>query len=532
MSVMQSNFLRLTRTSTQSVVLLFSALQLCFQFSADNLVCVLLSLFGWFITNNYLFTEENFSKFTLSSVVILGFSITQFLFPIVFTFIDGHALINNLDYPFDVFLHSLLALIILITTHKFYKQSSLNNKFKRKNKWQRILLRVKLFSIPTEKQMWIMGFVGQVATIFQMFFSSPSVSGGAGDGGSIAFKFLEGFAVFSAAPFFVVLKRMYGNYDDKPIKKFAIKITAYTLLQVLVGIISNSRGAFMGHLTALGICYFISLLMGKYSVKKISAFKVILFFVLLSLILPPLTDLSIAMVSVRGERKDLKGIELISATIDAYKDKNRIKAWKVLIQSDEILDYSEAYLNSIFLSRFCNLKFNDNAFASYHKIGKVDEAVQLYAYERIIAIFPQPFLNFFGVKLDKSFYTSTSFGDFLFYRAGGANALGGLRTGHFAGTGMATFGWWYLLVLAILVPPLFFLFDLLTIINRSENNLENQDSASAVSLAGLISITLMFTFFANSTPAESITSIIPFVIRGWLQLVLLYIILFKVTKLV
>jgi len=531
---MQKNFLALTRQSLQSIILLFGLLQVCFHFDTVNILCVFMAQIGWIITDAYLFTGINFSKFTLSSVVILGFSITQFLFPTIFTFVDGNALTNNLNFPTDVFIHSLLGLLVLIVCHKIYTQRVIGNKFNRKIRWQKVLVNYDFFTLPTEKQLWIMGFIGQIATIFQMIFTSPSVSA-AGDGGTVAAKFLVGFAVFSAAPYFLVLKRMYGNYDEKPVKKFAFKIAAYTILQIVVGIISNSRGAFMGHLTGLGICYFISLLMGKYSIKKVTPFKVVLFFVGLNLILTPLTDLSLAMVAVRAERKEVKGLDLVKITLEAYGDKANIKRLKSTYEkvgsTDD--DYSENYLNSIFLSRFCNLKFNDNSLESYIKIGGIDNQMQEYAYNRLIAIFPTPFLEFIGVKIDKSSFTGTSFGDYIYFRAGGPNALGGLRTGHFAGVGMVTFGWWYLLLLAIGLFPLYFLFDLFVICKPQVDYFDNENSQdSTISLAGLISITLIFTFLGCSTSGESITNIFTFLIRGWIQLVALYIILFKITKLI
>lgn len=524
---MQNNFLILYKKLSLNVLLFFVTLQIAFFFSIENFLCVIIAIFGWIITNDYLLKNNNFLFFPLSSTIIFGFSLTQFFLPICFTILEWKPLIFNLIYPYQVFLHSLLALIVLVVVHNFYKVSNYKVKFKRKEKWQKLLISFDFFQSPTENQLWFMGFVGISATLIPAFFGvSKDINSGVDDG-NIFRKLLDGFLVFSVTPYFILIKNLYGAAKDKIAKVFVIKIIFYTLTIIIVGIIANSRGLFMTNLTAIGICYLIALFLGKYPIPNIKIKNITLIIIAFFIIVGPLSDIGTAMVTIRGERDILNSEELLIETFKAYNDKSLLKTNKE--QDKEIVfitGWDENYFDNIFISRFCNLKFNDNSLSSYNKIGKVDADMIDYSIYRFFSIFPLPLIKFFNNEFDKNKYVKTSFGDYLFSKTGAVNALGGLRVGQFAGVGMATFGWWYLLVLAVGVYPLFFMFDLFAKLEL--NNITNNQVN--ISVAGLVQITSIFLFFTSSTSSESVTNIFGFLIRGWPQIIFLYIIIIQVSK--
>ena len=140
---------------------------------------------------------------------------------------------------------------------------------------------------------------------------------------------------------------------------------------------------------------------------------------------------------------------------------------------------------------------------------------------------PQPVLSILKIKIDKDFINSISFGDYLYYRAGGLETPGGYRTGQFASTGMLSFGWWYLPLLGIGIIPLFFLLDLFVI---AFFDLKQQKYYTHLSLAGLISITSYFMFLSLSNYSESVVNIYTYIIRGWIQMAFLYWIVYLISR--
>jgi heme/copper-type cytochrome/quinol oxidase subunit 4 len=292
------------------------------------------------------------------------------------------------------------------------------------------------------------------------------------------------------------------------------------VLILLVGIGGNSRGLFMTGITALFIAYFIGLLLGKFN-HRIINFKSASFVLIgLWILTGPLADVGTAMLVVRDQRTDLTSKELISRTIDAYQNKSALEAYRLTAKEDVVVqDWDEHYFNNIFLARFCNLKFNDEGLKQSKKIGGVDKEMQDYSIERFLAIMPSPLLSLLNIKIDKETVISASFGDFLFSRAGGENALGGFRTGQFASTGMTAFGWWYLLLLGVGMIPVFFLVDLFVMQKQVAGH---SGYRTYLSLGGLIPITHFFMFLSMSSTSESVVNIYSYLFRGWIELIILY----------
>ena len=130
------------------------------------------------------------------------------------------------------------------------------------------------------------------------------------------------------------------------------------------------------------------------------------------------------------------------------------------------------------------------------------------------------------LDVDKEVVHSMSVGDYLHIVSGADGHVGGFKSGHFAGTGMATFGYWYLLVLGLLMIPAFFLVDKFTK-TRTIPNPSGFGSIPAISFSfcGLLSLTKIFQFLGM----ESVIAIFTFLMRDWLQLAILYLFIFHIT---
>jgi len=492
-----------------------AALQLAFWPNLANLFAVVCALFAWKLTEAYLLRFNRLRRFALSSFLILGFSITQYLLPLVFTLLEGKPLVYNLNLPYDVFTHSLLALFVLIFSHSVYAYSQRGRSLIRQ-KIQQTLFRFSFFTPPSNRQIWIMGFLGLLSMFYVYFVSRIDENG---EGGN---KLLQGLMPFSYLPFFLPLKNLIDpsyKYD----KKKLYQLVLYTILLFVVSLGRNSRSSFMLGFTTIGLGYFLGLMLGKFNYKILTPKSIVISIAIFWIVTGPLSDLGIAMVVERTHRGEVSSGELLVRTIATFQDKEALRNYK-LAATEKIknTDWDERYFDNIFLSRFCNLKYNDASLEQAHKLGKIDPLMQKYAMDKVLATFPQPVLTFLNIDIDKQAISVGSFGDYLFYRASGT-AFGGFRTGQFAGVGLASFGWWYLLILGVGMGIIYFLHDLFLVYKKDSFN-------SYISLAGLTAITSTFMFLSLSSNSQSVTNLFSYILRGWLQLVILYLAVYFIAR--
>ncbi|AHM62215.1 hypothetical protein D770_19830 [Flammeovirgaceae bacterium 311] len=498
------------------ILFLFSILQLGIFWSLDNAIAVVTVAFAWLVLTKFILRSGVLATYPISGFLIIGFTLTQFYFPLLFTLLEGKPIIHNMDLPIEVFMHSSAALIVLVAAHLVYRSFERTNR----NRPRSLLVKAGFFIPPNDRQLWIMGFLG-LASMFYVYFYSPSVGrevSGAGD------KFIQGLIAFSYAPFFIPFRRLYGKKEGN-LKRIIPLLVIFTILLFAVSLGRNSRGAFMLGFTSVGFTFGLGLLLGIIRTRLFTVRNVFIAAMGLWFFTGPLADIATAMVLVRGLRDDIPRTELIALTLEAYQDKEAIRLYRLAGITQE-REWDEQYMDNLFLARFSNLKYNDASLVEASKLCEIDPSLFDFTIDRFWATLPQPAINVLGLNLDKSVVTSYSFGDYLHYKAGaGPGALGGFRTGHFAGTGMAAFGYWYLLLLGVGMLPVYWMFDKLKILKRSDESAGNTKEP-LFSFCGLLGLTTAFRFL----PAESVIEPFEFLLRGFLQMLLLYFLVFHITR--
>ena len=507
------------QVSTLSWFLLFSLVvyQFSFFWSIQNAVAIEYIIVAWVITTSIFLDEYNLGKYPLSVFLIIGFVSTQFYLPLLFTSLEGKPVIYNLELPYEVFFHSFVGLLVITFAHFLYRKL---NKYPF-NRKKSILIKLNLFTAPTDIQIWLMGFIGLGATVY-VYFLSPTigweVTGAASD------KAVQGLIHFSYAPFFIPFRRLYGK-NDKPIESILVLLIIYTVLLFVVSIGRNSRGAFMIGFTSVGFTYALGLLLGTFKPNFFTIKNFAFLTIGLLLLTGPIADIGTAMVIVRDQRNKITNSELIELTMNTFNNKKAIKSRR-LADNKEQGDWDERYLNNIFTARFANLKFNDASLVQASKISKQNQNMLDFSINYILGALPSPALDMLDIDANKEEVYGVSIGDYLYYEAGGPReALGGFRTGHFAGTGMAAFGWWYLLLLGGGIIPVYYLFDKLVLI---EYDVKQKKLTRNFSLCGLLALNAIFQFL----PTESIIITITFIMRTWIQMIFLYIFIYYATLLI
>ncbi|QNP51197.1 hypothetical protein [Hymenobacter qilianensis] len=485
--------------------------------SLDNSIATGAVILAWLLLCRAVLSYKNINTYPLSSFILIGYVSTQFYFPLIFTLLEGKPLIFNLELPLRVFFHSFAALLILILAHVLYR--GLVEQFSTRR--VSTLEKYKFFTPPSALQLWLMGFIGLAATFYVYLYALTATK----TVGTATDKFIEALVPFSYAPYFIPFTKLYG--EAKPLsKRTALLLTAYTIAIFAISIARNSRGTFMIGFASLAFAYALGLLLGYYKARFFTLRYLFIALTSFWLFTGPVADIGTAMVLVRQQRNDIPYSELVSLTLEAFHDKESIRLYR-MAESSEKQDWDEHYLNNIFIARFSNLKYNDTSLLLSSKISEYDPDVFDFTINHFLANLPSPVLNLLGVNFDKRSVNQVSFGDYLFSKVyAKPQALGSFFTGHFAGTGMAAFGWWYLAILGVGIIPVYFLYDKLTIQTRALH----QPTAAfhtklRFSFCGLLFLTPIFQFF----PAESVEKIGAFLLRGWLQMIILYFVLYHLT---
>jgi hypothetical protein len=507
-----------------SWVILFLAIiyQLIFFSEITNIIAMTAVVFAWLITTKIWLRRRMLETYLISSFSIIGFAAAQFYFPLLFTTLENKPLIYNLELPEQVFLHSTACLLIFVVAHAIYRslmESTPNKSFS-------LLGKAGFFDPPTHLQLWIMGMFGMVSS-FYVYFTNPEI--GQEITGDPSDKLLAGLVPFTYAPFFIPISKLYGNHEKTP-RGFTLMILVYAVFLFAISIARNSRGAFIFGLTNPAFAYGLGLLLGVFTTQVFTVRNFAVVGLVVWLLMGPFTDLGPAMLIVRGTRTDIPPAELIASTLEALDDKKAIEARKAEDKMEPMdFDWDERYLDNLFTARFSNIKFNDSNLITYSKVGEYDPDMQEYSLDQLLATLPDPVIKLFNLDVDKDIVLALSFGDYLYVVSGGYGTPNGYRVGNVAGTGMATFGWWYLALFGLVVIPCFYLND------KFFRKKMGADLASAqtpeerfqFSFCGVLALTIFFQFLLF----ESVVNGATYLIRGWIQLVFLYILMFHSSRL-
>jgi len=455
------------------------------------------------------FRPKRLYRYPLSTLVVLGFGVTLQLGPLLFTAIEGNSITFNLLVPVATFGHGVLASLVCLFAHTIYRQSPWLRQLRAAV--QRVLLQLKLFKPLSTPETVVMGLFGVFA------LASPTWFSGIGEASTVIVKFIQGFQFFSIIPAAFLLQtywRQLPASSSQSSRRSLVLLLLFMALIVLVSLGLNSRAPIVVPVA----CLFLGLtLQWLYGLLKFRLGAVLAFGLAIVILVPLATDLATAMVMVRGQRGDVSPAELLDQTITQFQDRQAVTSYRLATAEVGLTsDWSENYVSNLFLARFSNAKFPDNSLENASSLlpSQRDE-MAAFQWLRLLAILPGPVLSLLGVPEEtKLEVNSFSFGDKLYNLASGSQyALGGFRTGHFFGTGMAGFGFSYLVILLLGLCLVFPLVD--------AHALAKVGGSFAPPLISVVAVTQLIGWFTFSN-AESVTSVLAFPLRGFIEPVLLF----------
>lgn len=502
---------RMTLSTALAVYIALCPFQLFSDSSSENIFSMIICLSALFIISHY-FKNNKLYEFPCSSMVILGYTFSYFVFPIIATTMEGKPLVFNLLHPNEVFMASFSTYIGLLMAHLIYQTF---NPFQLCRHWlsKNFVLRAGGFDANSESFLYFCGLIGLSCTAFITFiFHNPE-----NEAHPPYIKFIQGFQPFAYMPYLILVRSLMGGVEKK-ISWYNLFI--YSLFIIFVGLGRNSRAAIFMGFASCALAIIFAIWLGHKKTALFSWRQAFCATLVAMIVFGPVTQFATIMVENRSNRGSISNSELALKTLSSLSEVNSSPEKNIKIKNSSTWD--EYYLDNALLARLCNLKYLDS---TWHDAKKLKTISKLYVnnmeWQRNISILPQPLILALGLNVDKNKATGASMGDHIHYAAtDNKYVLGGFRTGSLITTAYILFGWYFPIVIGILAIPLFIICDSFSLQN-SFNSLSY--IISPIFLMNLFSLTFFLT--SAATGAEGLSPLVGLWFRSYLQWIFLFIIL-------
>ena len=376
--------------------LLISVLLECIFFlSPENTFGCLALIYGWLLISRSVLKRKYMQMHFIPFVTIFFYGLCFFVLPIAATLLEGKPVTFRFQVPYTTFFNLMINVTIIVLAfrvcHRIYHEGWLT----------RLWTRIGYFRTPTDKQIWTLGGIGFVALIYQVSILGTDMMQAENKGtvGQII-SFLQSFAFF---PIALCFPKYYGKSTSKiPYKSLII----YFSVIIIIGIITTVRSLILNFAVVAAVMYFFSLLIEN---KKIFTFRTnIILIIGFYLLTGPIADLALAMILSRQMTRSQSSEKIISNIWNLYNDKELLHSTLNLStlsntdnKGDNFSQWSEYYLDNIFLDRFCNLRTQDLTLDYATKLGYNNTVMHEYAQNHLLFQIPTPILRVFGYEANK-----------------------------------------------------------------------------------------------------------------------------------
>lgn len=494
------------------VVLICIIIELLVWPSLNNLAGCLMTIVSWLIFSKIGLNEQVVREHTFAWLVFLSMSMYRIL-PLMATMLEGNSIGYNFVLPFETYCGETL--LYIVSALAFY--IAIN--YKRPLQFlKRILFKCGFYSQVSDKVLWGIGLFGFCLNLY--------VLGSKIETGDVIGKTLVGFTFLQFAPLLLFFPVLYKE-DDNRVFVYDFKCLCYLILLIVVAFATNSREAILEPIGTFVLLFLLSYINCEKNIRHTINKKYIVYGVFLIIfVFPIINDISLAMLYNRTFRNDISRTELFSRTMETFLDKEKMETLYLLKEKKEergtiismknTKKWSEIYVSNFALNRYCNLKVSDNTLYHAQKVGFSNDFMYKDFWTEIVALLPTPILKFLGVYYDKD--ERYSRGDKLKALSENRHPLGSyLVTSHLA-DGLLTFGYWYFPIEFLLFFIRFLFLD--TFLLRYKGRVY-------YSVLGLITI---FSFLAMFRNAGGCCDSLSYLLRGYWQDVILFVIAFSLLR--
>jgi len=495
------------------IILITSAIIECiFHFDIANIYGCAVILYGWWLFENFVFSKENFLKFFLPTTAITGYIVMYYFLPIIITITEGKPLTFNFEVPYELWTNQIINVSVIVLafclSKKYYKSNNILSKL-----WTKF----GFFKVPTERQLWALGFIGVLALIYNIVIQKTDLedyevmqSGATGGFISTIIRTIQSLVMVPLCLFF---KKYYGGGEKSYSKT---KVLFYLALVGLLGIATTKRAFIFYPLFSLGLIYILGAIL--YNKKIISGGKVIVISVVLWLISGPIMDLAAAM---SLNRHNINGSNTLTEVIKLYNDKEKLhsmyqylSAYADKDNANNHIGWSEYYVDNMFLDRFCNLRVQDASLYYANKLGYNNEHMHKFAKDFVVFRIPTLLTNMLGEKKVSRTSPADLFVDQYFKIP---NFIG-QKVGGDIGIGLYWLGYFYYPFAFVIYFIIFYFLG--TLVSKKTDKL-------IIPVVILCTISQYFMYFNNST---GIFKSINLLMRDGVQNIIIYCILFFLVR--
>lgn len=473
--------------------------------SINNFFGCLMTAISWFIFSKLGLKKQVIREHTFAWLVFLSMSLYRIL-PLIVTMIEGNSIGYNFVLPLSTYCgETLLFLISAISFNLAIKCKKTLLSLKK------ILFHCDFYDLPNHKILWILGIVGFVLKIYVTVNHIQN--------GDVIGKMMVGFTFFQFAPILLFFPILLGDNRCNKIVIFNKSCFLYTILLVVFSFATNSRESLLEPIGTFVLLLLLSYInSSSYTCRIFNKKNIIIGIIMFVFLIPIFSDISLAMIYNRQFRTNSNRTEILIRTIETLRDKEKLAELRLLKnkkdfkeeQNESSRTWSETYVSNFALNRYCNLKITDNTLYHAKKVGFPNDVMYDNFWYEIFILLPTPISNFLGLKYDKNEYYSS--GDRL--RALSFNRhphRSQLITSNLA-DGLLTFGYWYFPIEFLLFFVRFLFLD--TFLLRYKGNVQ-------YSVFGLI---IIFNFIAMGVQAGGCSDSLQYLLRGYWQDVILFII--------
>ncbi|KAA3973820.1 hypothetical protein F3F61_18065, partial [Bacteroides ovatus] len=228
-----------------------------------------------------------------------------------------------------------------------------------------------------------------------------------------------------------------------------------------------------------------------------------------------------AMIANRNIRSEVSASELLKSTLNTYLDRDKMELLRRLKEQKGVEglkeeEWTEIYVSNFALNRYCNLKVTDNTLYHAERVGFNNEVMYNDYWNRVLGLLPMPILKELGINYNKNEIFSR--GDLLKSLSLNVPIFASLLVTSHLADGLATFGFFYFPLECLLMYLRFLFLDTFLIIRNNRVQ---------YSILGLITI---FSFLAMFRNASGGCDSLGYLLRGYWQDVILFIICFFIIK--
>lgn len=493
------------RTITESIsywgdrlIIVAILLEMVLFFSLPNLTGCFMTFVCWVIFKRIGLNVRYIERHFFPWLVFLSMSLYRIL-PLIATLMEGKPVSYCFKVPYETFIGETLLYAISALAFWLVARNSSNNGLKR------FCRQIGIYREITPMQMWALGFVGLTISLFVRGVEM-------GDAGG---KFLQGFAFVKFAPLLIAFPSLWDANKKDIVYTWDIKVIGYFVLLFILSFAGNSRYTLLEPFGTVFLLFFISVIKTGKPIRYFIKTKYVvgaLFAVFV--IIPALSDISTAMLSVRAVRSNVSTEQLFKLTWDAFWDKENLRKIefmsKLAAQEELPEDWEEIYLDNFALNRYCNMRITDvalyngeRAVANGHREDLKDDLTA-----RCIRLLPTPVLNIFGLNATKVGFGSR--GDLLKSMSSGQTVYVSLLVTSHLGDGIATFGYYYFIIQFLLFFLELKLIDSFSYIKGDK---------VVYSIMGLI---VVFSFLGQFRNANGCMGELSYILRNFWQDLLLF----------